>query len=417
MIAKDGKGLEVHGCFEAHDASEPRHNRRLAATCCLAFAAVTALTLVALTVHHQPTVLIQLFSFVPPVSPSVCLEVSLCRFDLSPWLGLFLTHAVTQVLRRQVSLCRFALSPWLGIKNKQTARVGNVLRVAVPAHGTHDVQVPAGTRPEAGEMLNFILPARAGPVLTHQQGTERHAPASVLVTVPVSAHAGDLLQVAVPGFGRRTVRVPPGVHSGEVVEFRVATTSGLMPPLRRESADSAASLYHQPRVSTAPRSPIDLNHAPGLLSLSGLDAIPPAMTAAIRRSRTLRHAVTRASGTPEAGGGGRGGGRQQSLSASDYLFSKRANSLQSLAPARMQQLSDVRKFPAFSQQGPLQAYDGGSDIADSVHGQIAHVYRHQARLSQRNLHMTCMCIHISTCTPTHPPTHIPHSAWWPRPKI
>jgi hypothetical protein len=271
-------------------------------------------------------------------------------------------------------------------------------------------------------MLTFILPARAGPVLTHQQGTERHAPASVLVTVPASAHAGDLLQVAVPGFGRRTVRVPPGVHSGEVVEFRVASTSGLMPPLRRDSAESAASLYHQPRVSTAPRSPIDLNHAPGLLSLSGLDAIPPAMTAAIRRSRALRHAVTRASGTPEAGGGG---GSQQSPRASDHLFSsKRAPSLQSLAPARMQQaparmqqLSHVRRFPAFSQQRPLQAYDGGRDIADSVHGQIAQVYRHKARLSQRHLHITCMCIHISTCTPTHPPTHTPHSAWWPRPKI
>jgi hypothetical protein len=231
--------------------------------------------------------------------------------------------------------------------NKQTARVGNVLSVAVPAHGTHDVQVPAGTRPEAGEMLTFILPASAGPVLTHQKGTERHAPASVLVIVPASAHEGDLLQVAVPGFGRRTVRVPPGVHSGEVVEFRVATTSGLIPPLRKDSADSAASLYHRPRVSTAPRSPIDLKHAPGLLSLSGLDAIPPA---AIRRSRALRHAVTRASGTPEAGGGG-GGGSQQSPRASDHLFSsKRAPSLQSLAPARMQQHSDVRRFPAFSQQ-------------------------------------------------------------------
>ena len=92
-MAHDGTGSEAHGCSKAHDASEPRHNRRVAATCCLAFAVVTAVTLVSLTVHHQPRVLMnipQLFSFVPPVSPSVCLQV----------LVLFLTHATTQVLQR-----------------------------------------------------------------------------------------------------------------------------------------------------------------------------------------------------------------------------------------------------------------------------------------------------------------------------
>jgi uncharacterized protein YqfB (UPF0267 family) len=77
---------------EAHDASEPRHNQRVASTCGLAFAVVTAVTLVALTVHHQPRELMNVpelksvlvFAVVPPVSPSVCLQVSLCRFVLSP---------------------------------------------------------------------------------------------------------------------------------------------------------------------------------------------------------------------------------------------------------------------------------------------------------------------------------------------
>ena len=123
--------------------------------------------------------------------------------------------------------------------------------------------------------------------------------ASVLVTVPAAARGGDVLQVAVPGFGQHlAVRVPPGVTGGQVLEFRLGRSAGL----------SSDVPVHRDHVAIAALSPME-SHLPlsGRQQLPGPDAAPPALTSALGR----------------------------------------------IAPARMQQLSDVRRFSAFSFQSPL----------------------------------------------------------------